>query len=126
MHIALWVVQGLLGLLFTGVGVMKATQPIQALAANMVWASEAPPALVRFIGIAELLGGLGLILPAATRILPILTPLAAAGLTVVMVLAALFHAGRAEMAAVPVPIVLGALAALVAWGRGKRAPIAKR
>jgi putative oxidoreductase len=126
LHVGLWGAQALLALAFTSAGVMKVTQPIEALAASMVWPGAVPEPLVRFIGVSELLGGLGLILPAATRIKPILTPLAALGLVVVMVLAALFHLSRGELGALPINVVFGALAAFVAWGRLKKAPLAPR
>jgi uncharacterized membrane protein YphA (DoxX/SURF4 family) len=122
----LWVLQILLGIAFFGSGFAKLTQPYEALAAQMVWVPAVPEPLVRFIGLAEVLGGLGLILPAATRILPWLTPLAAAGLALDMLLATLFHLVRAEtMLAVPT-LVLGALSAFVAYGRWRLAPIAGR
>lgn len=126
LHLLLWVVQLLLGLAFASAGWMKTMQPIAELAAAMGWPGEMPAGVVRFIGISELLGGIGLILPAATRILPWLTPLAGAGLAVVMLLAALFHVMRAEWTGLPINIVLGALAVFVAWGRSKKAPIAAR
>lgn len=126
LHIGLWVVQVLLGLMFLFAGTMKATQPIAALTAAMKWPGAVPEALVRFIGVSELLGGLGMILPAATRIKPVLTPIAAAGLVTVMILAAFFHASRGEFAALPVNAVIGGLAAFVAWGRLKKAPIVPR
>lgn len=122
-HIALWVTQVLLGLAFASVGAMKLTQPIATLAASMRWPGAVPAALVRFIGMSELLGGLGLILPAATRTRAGLTPLAGAGLATVMLLAALFHVSRGEWAALPVNIVLGGLAAFVAWGRSTKVPL---
>lgn len=105
---------------------MKATQPIPELAVKMVWANDIPEALVRFIGVSEVLGGLGLVLPAATRIKPMLTPLAALGLAAIMLLAALFHLVRAEFAAIVTNVVLGGLAMFVAWGRTKKAPILPR
>lgn len=126
LRIALWVVQVLLGLAFLMAGVMKSTQPIDELAKQLVWPGAVPAAMVRFIGISELLGGLGLILPAATRIKPVLTPLAGAGLAVVMVLAAGFHVMRGEYQALPINLVMGALAAFVAWGRFSAAPIEAR
>ena len=126
LHIALWVAQVLLALNFGLAGVMKSSQPIAELAKRMAWAGDIPELLVRFIGVSELLGAIGLILPAATRIKPALTPLAAAGLTTIMVLAALFHLQRGETGALPINIVLGGLAAFVAWGRWKKAPIAPR
>ena len=105
-------------------GFMKSTQPVDVLVQNGVqWASQVPLAMVRFIGISEFLGAIGLILPAATRIKPSLTPLAALGLLTIMILAMAFHLSRGEVQATPVNIVLGGLAAFVAWGRTKKAPI---
>jgi putative oxidoreductase len=126
LHIGLWVVQVVLGLLFLAGGAMKATQPIPELAVKMVWATDIPEALVRFIGISEVFGGLGLVLPAATRIKPMLTPLAGLGLAVIMLLAALFHLVRAEFGGIAMNVVLGGLAVFVAWGRSKKAPILPR
>ncbi len=117
MNTALWIVQGLLGLAFFAAGAMKATQPLDKLAANMAWIKTSSPAMVRFIGISEVLGGIGLIAPTATGILPILTPVAAICLVVVMVLAAITHARLNEFPAIGANVVLGALSAFVAWGR---------
>lgn len=125
-NIALWTLQILLALAFSMAGFMKLTQPIAALAANMPWVAQSPAALVRFIGLSELLGGLGLILPALLRIRPALTVAAGGGLTVVMILAVLFHLTRGEGPMAAPALVLGALAALVAWGRTARAPISAR
>jgi len=108
-------------------GVMKSTAPIGDLVTKLPWTSAVPLALVRFIGTAELLGAVGLILPAVTRIRPGLTALAAAGLVTVMALALPFHAMRGELAqAAPINLLLGGLAAFVAWGRFKKAPIRGR
>jgi len=126
LHIALWVAQLLLAAAFGFAGVLKSTMPIDELAAKMVWPGAIPPALVRFIGVSELAGALGLVLPAATRIKPVLTPIAAVGLIVVMVLAAGFHVLRGELFALPVNFGFAALAAFVAWGRLRKAPIAGR
>ena len=124
MHILLWVVQVLLAGAFGMAGFLKSTQPVDALAqGGIAWASQVPLPMVRFIGISELLGALGLIVPAATKIKPILTPLAALGLLTVMILAMAFHLSRGEAQALPINIVLGGLAAFVAWGRTKKAPI---
>jgi hypothetical protein len=92
----------------------------------MPWTAEVGAGMVRFIGISELLGGLGLVLPSLTRIQPRLTALAALGLVVVMVLAAGFHVTRGEFQHVPMNLVLGGLAAFVAWGRAMKAPISPR
>jgi putative oxidoreductase len=126
LHYALWAVQVLLALAFGMAGVMKSTAPIAELAHKLVWPGVVPAALVRFIGLSELAGALGLVLPSATRIKPALTPLAAAGLVIVMVLASLFHLSRGEMGALPINATLGALAAFVAWGRTRKAPITPR
>jgi len=81
---------------------------------------------VRFIGVSELVASVGLILPSVTRIAPKLTPLAAAGLVVIMVLAMGYHVRLGEMHALPNSIILGGLAAFVAWGRFRKVPIAPR
>jgi uncharacterized membrane protein YphA (DoxX/SURF4 family) len=126
LHIALWVVQVLLAVAFFMAGLMKLTTPYEALNAQMPWTTAFPEGMVRFIGLVEVLGAIGLVLPSATRIQPRLTPLAALGLVVVMVLASGLHLSRGEGAMVPANLVLGALAAFVAWGRSKKAPIAAR
>jgi putative oxidoreductase len=126
LHLGLWVVQGLLGAMFLAIGAMKVTQPIPVLANTLGWPAAVPAPLVRVIGLAELLGGLGLILPAATGVKPMLTPLAGVGLAMVTLLAAIFHIRRGELGALPLPLVLGGLAAFVAWGRAAKAPIAPR
>src|SRR5919108_6439392 len=87
LHVTLWVVQGLLGAMFLAVGAMKATQPIAVLVDTLGWPAAVPAALVRVIGVAELLGALGLILPAVTRVKPMLPPLAGVGLAVGLLLA---------------------------------------
>jgi len=102
---------------------MKLTQPITELAASLPWVKEAPEMLIRFIGLSELLGGLGLILPTALRISPKLTNSAAIGLIIVMVLAFGFHISRGEYEAAPVNIVLIGILAFIAWGRNKKVPI---
>ena len=112
----LWVASALLAAAYLMAGGMKATQPIAKLAAQMKWPAELPR-LTRFVGIAEVLGAIGLILPVLTGILAFLTPLAALGLVVVQVLAIGFHIMRKEPQILPANLVLLALAAFVAWGR---------
>lgn len=115
MNVVLWIVAGVLAALFLMAGLMKATQPKEKLAANMGWVEDFSPATVKFIGIVEILGAIGLILPAATGIAVVLTPLAATGLAITMVLAAIVHARRGgESQFVVVNLVLFALAAFVA------------
>jgi uncharacterized membrane protein YphA (DoxX/SURF4 family) len=126
MKYVLWVLQVLLGLAFVAAGFPKLIQPFAELAQQLAWVSDVPEGLVRFIGVAEVLGGLGLILPAATRILPWLTPVAAAGLALDMLLATLFHLVRGEGGVGVVPLLLGLLAALVAYGRWRMVPILAR
>lgn len=116
--VALWVGQALLAFAFGASGLMKLAMP-----ANF---APLPLALVYFIGTVEVLGAIGVIVPAATRIKPILTPLAALGFLVIMVLAAATHAMAGEFPGIAVNVVLGALAAFVAYGRWKKAPIAPR
>lgn len=126
LHISLWVVQGLLAAAFLMAGLMKLTTPIAELGQKMAWVQAVSPTLVRFIGLSEFLGALGLLLPSLTGIQPKLTALAAGGLVTVMILASGFHATRGEYGAIGFNLVLGGLAALVAWGRHKGAPIAAR
>jgi putative oxidoreductase len=124
LNVGLWTAQILLAAMFGMAGFMKVSQPIDHLSAMVPFAAQFP-SLVRFIGVAELAGALGLILPAATRVLPMLTPLAATGLVVVMVLASCFHVSRGEISHLPITIILGSLAAFVAWGRFAKARISK-
>jgi len=115
MNIALWIVQGILGLGFIYSGWMKAFQYGKA-KASWRWAGEVPRGLVFFIGIVELIGVLGLILPQATNVAPVLTPLAAIGLSAVVLLGAIFHVMRKEYKEIGVNIVFLALAMFVAVG----------
>lgn len=118
LHIVLWIVQGLLATAFGIAGFMKITMPIEDLAKNgMHFVSTYGVGTVRFIGISEVLGALGLILPAALHIKPILTPIAAIGITVIMVLATAYHISHNEPF-LP-SLIIGVLAIFVAWGRYK-------
>jgi putative oxidoreductase len=126
LNVTLWIAQVLLAGMFIMSGFMKVAQPIEQLSQMLPWASEVSSALVRFIGISELLGGIGLILPALLRIKPQLTAWAALGLVGVMIFAAIFHASRGEFSAIGMNVVLALIAAFVAWGRFKKAPIASK
>jgi uncharacterized membrane protein len=117
MNVFLWVLQVVLAAMFAMAGVMKTTQPKDKLAPKLPWVEDFSPGTVRFIGTMELLGALGLILPAVTGIATVLTPLAAIGLVITMVLAAATHVRRKEPAAIAFNAVLFALAAVIAWGR---------
>ena len=103
-----------------------ATPQAELIAQGMTWAERLPSGIQYVIGGAEVLGAIGLILPSALGILPKLTPAAAAGLVTVMVLAAIDHGVAGEMGAIVPPLVLGAMAAFVAWGRLSGAPIDAR
>ncbi|HYG15170.1 MAG TPA: DoxX family protein [Bacteroidia bacterium] len=122
-HITLWVAQVLLAAMFIMSGFMKVAQPISQLSQMLPWAGDMPEALVRFIGLSELLGGLGLLLPSLLRIKPVLTPVAAVGLALIQLLAAGFHVSRGETDAIGMNIVLAAVAVFIAWGRFKKRPI---
>ncbi len=125
LNIGLWIAQALLALAFGMAGMMKLLTPIEELAKNADWVL-AHPGLMRFIGISEVAGALGILLPALTRMKPALTRLAAVGLLMIMVLASAFHISRGEFNHLPATVILGALAAFVAWGRYRKAPIAPR
>ncbi|MBL7837158.1 MAG: DoxX family protein [Bacteroidetes bacterium] len=126
LHITLWIVQVLLAGMFMMAGVMKTITPIEELVKmGMTWA-ESTPFLPRFIGISEILGGLGLILPALLRIQPKLTVWAAYALALVMGLAIIVHLVENDAAHTGMPLLLGVLAYFVAWGRSKKALILAR
>jgi uncharacterized membrane protein YphA (DoxX/SURF4 family) len=116
-NILLWVVQGLLAAAFLAAGLMKATQPKEKLAADMAWVEDFSPGTVRLIGALEVLAAIGLILAAATGTAPVVTPIAAVGLVLLMAGAAATHARRKEPQMIGINLVLLALAAFVAWGR---------
>jgi uncharacterized membrane protein YphA (DoxX/SURF4 family) len=122
MNVFLWILQAVLAVMFTVAGVMKVSRTKERLALTLHWVEDYSAGMVKFIGIVELLGALGLILPAATRIAPVLTPLAATGLAIIMALAAVTHARRRE-AYVIGNIVLFVAAAVVAWGRFALVPV---
>ncbi|MBE1589190.1 DoxX family protein [Nonomuraea angiospora] len=125
---ALWSLQALWGFFFAGSGFGKVLLYDEALYAAapraVAWYAAVPQSLIVFIGVLEVLGGVGLILPAMTGVKPKLTPLAAAGLTLTMILAAGFHVMRGEYELVPANLLLGGVAAFIAVGRWKLRPIA--
>jgi hypothetical protein len=126
LRIGLWAAQGLLAIVFCGAGFTKLITPIDQLAAMMPWAGQSPVFFVRAIGLIDLAGGLGVLLPALTRIQPRLTWLAALGCLVLQICAAIFHVGRGEFAVLPLNGMLFVLSAFVFWGRLRKAPIAPR
>ena len=126
LHVTLWTVQLLLAAFFLLAGVNHGLKPIAEAAQSSPWITSIPAWLARFIGFAELAGAVGIVLPAATRVMPWLTPLAAAGLALIMALAVPFHVMRGEASVVAFNIVPMLLAVFVAWGRSTRARIAPR
>jgi len=121
MNIVLWIIQILVAAAFGLFGFMKVSQPVDALAAMMPWVTAVPALLVPLIGVAELAGALGMILPRLTKIQPNLTAYAGVGLALVMVLASAFHITRGEFGNLPINLVLLVLSAVVAYGRWPRA-----
>jgi DoxX-like family len=116
MNILGWVLSGLLAAMYLMVGGSKAFSSYEKTIADprMGWAKSFSPAQVKAIGAVEVLGALGVILPWATGIAPVLTPIAAVGLALVMVGAMVMHGRRGEKQALPINIVLLLLAVAVA------------
>jgi hypothetical protein len=115
-----------LALTFVGTGIWKLTTPIPALAAKFPWMGQVSPALLNTTAVFDILGGLGVLLPSATRIQPRLTILAALGCIALQASAIVFHVSRGEAANTPFNFLLVALSSFVAWGRRAKAPIAPR
>jgi uncharacterized membrane protein YphA (DoxX/SURF4 family) len=120
MNIALWIIQALLAALFVFAGGVKLIMPIEEMTQQMPIAL--PGWFLRFIAVAELLGGIGLVLPWLTRIQPKLTPLAAAGLVIIMIGATVVTLMTGQIAMALFPLAVGILCAFVAYGRGKWNP----
>ena len=119
MNIALWIVQVLLGALFVFAGAMKFIMPVEEMTKQM---PSMPGLFLHFIGVCELLGGLGLVLPAVFRVAVGLVPLAAAGLAVIMMGATVISLKIGPPAGALIPLVVGLLAVFVAWGRWRAVP----
>jgi uncharacterized membrane protein YphA (DoxX/SURF4 family) len=121
MTYVLWIIQVLLAGLFLFGGVMKLVVPVEEL--NQQMPLPLPAWFVWFTGVVEVLGGLGLLLPGLLRIRPGLTPLAAAGLVLVMIGAVVYSLAAGAGAAAVLPLVVGLFAAFVAYGRWQLAPL---
>ena len=122
MNIALWIVQVLLALMFLFAGGMKLILPLDKLTGPVTL----PGWFTRFIGVAEVFGGLGLILPSLLRIKPGLTPLAALGLVIIMIGAIVVTLIGGMIGPALISLVVGLLAAFVAYGRWRLDPIPLR
>ncbi len=115
--IGLWIVQSLLFIVFVGTAVWKVATPLPKLAAMIPWAGQVSPAFLYFTAAADLAGGLGVLLPSATRIKPSLVVAAALGCVALQASAILFDFSRGEAANTPFNFLLVALSLFVAWGR---------
>ncbi|MGI8957977.1 MAG: DoxX family protein [Chthoniobacterales bacterium] len=120
MKYALWIIQGLLAALFLFAGIMKLVMPIETMTQEM----PLPGLLLRFIGVCEVLGGIGLVLPAWLGIRPGLTALAAIGLIIIMVGAVVITARTGAPAKAIIPLVVALLLAFVVYGRRRLRPTA--
>jgi putative oxidoreductase len=119
LNIALWVLQVMLAAMYLMAGYQKTFGDIDVVVKTIFWVGYTPTPLVRFIGISELLGALGLILPTALKIRPWLTTLAAAGLSTIMLLANLMHIYRDEYFVLPMTLTIFVMVLFVAYGRWK-------
>ena len=117
MNIVLWILQGVLAVLFLFAGLTKVSQPKAKLASAMAWVEDFPAGTVKLVGALEVLGAIGLILPWATGIAPVLTPIAALGLVAIMVGAVVTHLRRKEYQPIVINIGLAVAALVVAIGR---------
>lgn len=121
-NILLWLAQVLVALLFLWLGYTKLATPATL---PFPWIKE-HPGLVLLTGVVDLLGGLGIILPALTRIKPKLTVWAAYGVALLMVVASIFHISRGEANNIGINIIILLIAVFIAWGRSRKAPILPR
>ena len=122
LHITLWVAQFVLGLTFSMAGIMKLITPVSELKISLSWVNEMPEWLI-LIGVAELLGGIGLLLPSLLNIYPRLSAFAAIGLLIIMILAAGYHLIHQEFSSIPINIIFGSLSYFIAWGRLQAVPL---
>jgi len=126
LNIGIWIAQVILALMMLMSGFMKISTPIAELGKTMAFVRDVPEGLVRFIGVVEILGAIGLLLPSILRIQPKLTVYAALGVAFIMILAIPFHISRGEVSGLPVNFAILLLAVFVAWGRMKKEPIASK
>jgi len=122
MNYALWIIQGLLACIFLFAGGIKWVLPVEEMMKQMPLPLPQPGLFLRFIGVCEVLGAIGLILPGLLTIRPGLTPLAAAGLVIIMTGATVLTLAYGDVAQALIPLVVGLLAAFVAYGRWRLSP----
>lgn len=126
LRVGLWVAQVLIFVAFTLFGCMKLFMPVEQLAAMWVWPGAVPVWFLHLMGLIDVAGGVGVLLPALTRIKPGLTVLTAAGCVLLQISAIVFHSSRGEFQALPLNFILLLLCAFILWGYGKRVPIEAR
>ena len=124
LNIVLWILQAILAAMYLMAGYQKAFGDLAIVVKTIFWVAYTPAPLVRLIGVSELLGAIGLILPGALNIRPSMTTFAAAGLSLIMLLANLMHLYRGEFFVLPMTLMFLALDLFVAYGRWKLAPLA--
>lgn len=125
LRIGIWIGQVLACMAFGAVGLIKLLKPIPELSAMWPWTGTLPTGIVRGLGIIDIAGAVGVLLPSLTRIVPRLTVVAAACCIVLQICAIVFHVSRGEIALTPVNVVFLALVAFVFWGR-RKVPILSR
>jgi hypothetical protein len=123
LNIALWVLQVILASIFIWAAWMKLLSPFDKLTALWPWTGQIPITIVKLTGVIDLLGAMGLILPALLRIKPKLTPITAIAIILQMICAAIFHILRGEASVIGVNIFFAIAAAFIAWGRLKKASL---
>lgn len=126
MKVGLWILQGALAAVFAVAGIMKLLQSQPDYAEEMAWAEHFTPVTLNILGAAEVLGAIGLIIPAVTRIVPVLAPIAAAGLAGIMAGAVIIHIARDEWGQIALPAALLIACAFVAGVRFGRYAIHPR
>lgn len=119
----LWAAQVFLALVFFIPGAIKLFTPIENLYSLLPWTKDVSSVPIRLIGFSEILGSIGLILPSLLKIKPQLTPLAALGVAVIMLLAVIFNISIGHISVIGINIILFWIAVFVAWGRFKKSPI---
>lgn len=122
-NILLWIDQILLGTTLIWAAFIKLVQPIEQVQIMWPWTEEVSPAFIKLTGILDVAGGLGVLFPALLRFKPMLTPIAALGVVLLMISACIFHLSRGEASQIGFNVVFGILAAYVAYGRWKLSPI---
>jgi uncharacterized membrane protein YphA (DoxX/SURF4 family) len=118
MNIVLWVMQAVLAAVFLSAGLPKITKPKEELVAPMgQWVNSFPGPGIKLLGLVEVLGAVGLVVPPLVGIAPVLAPVAAVGIVLIMIGAIVAHARESAGSKITMNVVLSVLAVVVAWGR---------